>query len=307
MRVNAIIALLKANALDEANAMLEEARKNGNEQTDGLVAVLSVYHLIKDRKFEDAIAAIDKSKNGDLRMVLLRSQLHLNMKSQKAAIDNLAKYVADAEPSESGATLFGLTLRLASNYKLLEDASIKSFIAATVKKYASSFVAPVIEALIAVNQREAAFELMSSTNEWRSNDHVLGIYLDLMADRDFAKAEELQRDLGIPQPSELFAPELVAEQRLTEDDCLQRLIGAAMPEKQKEHKLKVDVKMESGGAEIFIPNRKKKNIRYPKNFDAANPGPLPDPERWLPKWQRSRFKKLAKKKGLYLKGAQGDA
>jgi len=27
----------------------------------------------------------------------------------------------------------------------------------------------------------------------------------------------------------------------------------------------------------------------------------------LPKWQRSRYKKYAKKKGLYLKGAQGDA
>ena len=37
------------------------------------------------------------------------------------------------------------------------------------------------------------------------------------------------------------------------------------------------------------------------------PGPPPDPERWLPKWQRSKFKKLAKKKGIYIKGAQGDA
>ena len=34
---------------------------------------------------------------------------------------------------------------------------------------------------------------------------------------------------------------------------------------------------------------------------------MPDPERWLPKWQRSRYKKLAKKKGMYIKGAQGDA
>ena len=63
-----------------------------------------------------------------------------------------------------------------------------------------------------------------------------------------------------------------------------------------------------GGAEIFIPKKRaKKAIHYPKSYDPANPGPGPDPERWLPKWQRSRFKKLAKKKGIYLKGAQGDA
>jgi hypothetical protein len=30
-------------------------------------------------------------------------------------------------------------------------------------------------------------------------------------------------------------------------------------------------------------------------FDPANPGPPPDPERWLPKWQRSDAKKLRKK------------
>lgn len=45
----------------------------------------------------------------------------------------------------------------------------------------------------------------------------------------------------------------------------------------------------------------------PKNFDATNPGPVPDPERWLPKWQQSKYKKFAKKRGIYLKGAQGDS
>lgn len=63
-----------------------------------------------------------------------------------------------------------------------------------------------------------------------------------------------------------------------------------------------------GGAEVFIPKKRKhKKIKYPKNFDPKNPSILPDPERWLPKWQRSRFKKMAKKKGMYIKGAQGDA
>merc|ERR1711998_384296 len=63
-----------------------------------------------------------------------------------------------------------------------------------------------------------------------------------------------------------------------------------------------------GGFEVFIPKKRtNRKIRYPKDFDPKNPGPLPDPERWLPKYQRSRFKKMAKKKGKYIKGAQGDA
>lgn len=81
-----------------------------------------------------------------------------------------------------------------------------------------------------------------------------------------------------------------------------------MPEKLKEKKTTNVMQEIKGGAEIFIPKKKKnKKIKYPKGFDPKNPGLGPDHERWLPKWQRSRFKKLAKKKGVYLKGAQGDA
>jgi signal recognition particle subunit SRP72 len=53
--------------------------------------------------------------------------------------------------------------------------------------------------------------------------------------------------------------------------------------------------------------KRKRKTRYPKGFDPANPGPPPDPERWLPKWQRSDAKKLRKKlKGKDAgKGSQG--
>ena len=37
--------------------------------------------------------------------------------------------------------------------------------------------------------------------------------------------------------------------------------------------------------------KRKRKVRYPKGFDPANPGAPPNPERWLPKWQRSDFKK----------------
>mmetsp|Transcript_5293 Transcript_5293/g.15184 ORF Transcript_5293/g.15184 Transcript_5293/m.15184 type:complete len:701 (-) Transcript_5293:233-2335(-) len=57
--------------------------------------------------------------------------------------------------------------------------------------------------------------------------------------------------------------------------------------------------------------RKKRKPRYPAGFDPANSGPPPNPERWLPKWQRSEFKKQRKamekriKAGKEVKGSQG--
>lgn len=81
-----------------------------------------------------------------------------------------------------------------------------------------------------------------------------------------------------------------------------------MPERRKQKK-ESDVVMEStaGGAEIFIPKKRNKKVKYPKNFDPKNPGQEPDGERWLPKWQRSKYKKIAKRLGKYIKGAQGDS
>ena len=50
-------------------------------------------------------------------------------------------------------------------------------------------------------------------------------------------------------------------------------------------------KREGEPEEAAPKKRRKRKPRLPKNFDPANPGPPPDPERWLAKWQRSDYKK----------------
>ena len=57
-----------------------------------------------------------------------------------------------------------------------------------------------------------------------------------------------------------------------DDEYLQQLIENGMPEKKKEKKTKNIIQETKGGAEIFIPKKKKKRVRYPKNFDPKNPG-----------------------------------
>lgn len=52
--------------------------------------------------------------------------------------------------------------------------------------------------------------------------------------------------------------------------------------------------------------KRKRKPRYPKGFDPENPGPLPDPERWLPKRERTEYKKKMKKRDKALaRGPQG--
>jgi hypothetical protein len=129
---------------------------------------------------------------------------------------------------------------------------------------------------------------------------VQGRYLSLLVDSgNMQEASKIQQKLTQP-----LIPKTGSQDEPNEDEYIARLIEDGMPEKRKEKKMKDIVQETKGGAEIFMPTRKRKRqIKYPKNFDPKNPGPEPDHERWLPKWQRSRFKKIAKKKGIYLKGA----
>jgi hypothetical protein len=65
----------------------------------------------------------------------------------------------------------------------------------------------------------------------------MGAYLNLIAERNMDKAGELLRDLEveeIPRPADLFDIKQVDQEGLTEEDCLQKLIEQAMPEKNKE-------------------------------------------------------------------------
>ena len=50
------------------------------------------------------------------------------------------------------------------------------------------------------------------------------------------------------------------------------------------------VKFKKGEKQEKIKKKRKKKIRYPKNFDPKHPGPMPDPERWLPKMQKKKYK-----------------
>ena len=192
-------------------------------------------------------------------------------------------------------------LRSALNHKVNTDGLLQRLLQTKKPDESRDLLLAVADV---VPSNKQALDILSALYQAHgSHDRqIQGRYLAALVEcGQLQEALKLQQKLPLP----------VLEKRggeIEEEDEVQRLIEDGMPEKRKEKKTRDIVQETKGGAEIFMPNRKKKkNIKYPKNFDPKNPGPEPDLERWLPKWQRSRFKKLAKKKGIYLKGAQADA
>lgn len=63
---------------------------------------------------------------------------------------------------------------------------------------------------------------------------------------------------------------------------------------------------EEGKSKAKSKKKRKRKPRYPKGFDPANPGPPPDPERWLPKRERSSYRPKRKdKRAAQVRGSQG--
>ncbi|KAI8022780.1 Signal recognition particle subunit SRP72 [Camellia lanceoleosa] len=84
-------------------------------------------------------------------------------------------------------------------------------------------------------------------------------------------------------------------------DSLEKTSGA----KHVESVLHVTEQFEAKGKEKAKKKRKRKP-KYPKGFNPANPGPPPDPERWLPKRERSSYRPKRKdKRAAQVRGSQG--
>ena len=122
-----------------------------------------------------------------------------------------------------------------------------------------------------------AVQLLKKTLQFSKDKMLRARFLTLLADVDFAAAEQMQQSL----------PQLDFEdENMIDSEAIQKLIEEAMPEHKKIKKTTdVDIQNIGGGAQIYIPMKRKRKTKLPKNFDPQNPGPVPDPERWLPKWQ----------------------
>ncbi|XP_027919890.1 signal recognition particle subunit SRP72-like isoform X1 [Vigna unguiculata] len=86
-------------------------------------------------------------------------------------------------------------------------------------------------------------------------------------------------------------------------DSLERTSGVKQVEAPR---VGVSETYEEGKNKTKTKKKRKRKPRYPKGFDPANPGPPPDPERWLPKRERSTYRPKRKdKRAAQVRGSQG--
>jgi len=108
--------------------------------------------------------------------------------------------------------------------------------------------------------------------------------LQALVDTDFAEAKRFQRDLPPPDFSQLQEAE---DEELAEELLIEALFQEGLPGQKKQKKTKeenVEMQETDAGAEIFIPQKRKRKTILPKSVNPDMLGNLPDPERWLPKW-----------------------
>merc|ERR1711971_156157 len=135
-----------------------------------------------------------------------------------------------------------------------------------------------------------------------SDTEALCGLVQALASSDPERAEQYAQRLKVPSYDHLDPEELEKAAIPKIDKSLKKAKETekeAMEETTAEGEESKEVKQKA-------KRKRKRKIRYPKNFDPENPGPPPDPERWLPKRERSEFKKRMRKRDKALqRGPQG--
>lgn len=145
-----------------------------------------------------------------------------------------------------------------------------------------------------------AYEKLVSGSSWVTDEEkqcaLAGVVKSAAALGDFAKAEKAATELTT----------LAKQSKALDPDSLEESLPASVVARAAEMEQKLGGKKDKAARQKTHPQKRKrvkKKILYPKNFDPQNPGPAPDPERWLPKRERASYK--GKRKKVTVRGTQG--
>jgi len=298
LKVNKLILYLVKNKYSESSKLIEEIEKTYQPSeylaNDKFVSC-KYFLLFRTKKFKEVeslnqflLSQLDKlSSSSRLPILLVNGEINRLFGNQKALVDNLIRILnLDKSFAQNNALSALIVNTLSKNLNLLSDFQ---GIIQTIQSQSDDprVISQIAELYIKDKNYKQAIQLYEQAlSRDRENVRALERLGYLYSFTDMKKSEEyLQR---IPQVD-----------IITDLNELRRLEVDYLPSrgtKVEESKTVLD-------ASKKIKKRKRKP-RYPKGFDPENPGRGPDPERWLPKMERAKNRKLAKKKGLG-RGTQG--
>ncbi|KAH9401230.1 Signal recognition particle core component [Tyrophagus putrescentiae] len=284
-------------------------------------AVLESYLALKEKNVPRAIevlteqtASAGSSSSGQLELVLLLAQLQIKAENFGEAAKTLTEKLAP-EALYLPAVLSTLYLlhQKEGNQKAIEELLLKAAKWHEAKKSPPATLASLYRetAKYYLNQslpQQAAKvleKIVAAQKGGRRDPKVTSMLINAYSQFDAAKAQSLQQEL--PSIEEILSSVDI-------DHLETKNWSLGMKYVKKSTKLDTPKEGASGATtsktkkatdqqkEKEKEKKKKKKKRIlPKNY---NPNEAPDPERWLPRYERSNYRKKKDKKGVG-KGTQG--
>lgn len=294
---NNCLLLMHTNQNDSCRKKLAELKSRFPDSLANAVLVEAAL-LCKEKKVKDAVEVLknysSKHPEQSIEIAFTLAQLLIGQKHFSQACEVLRNLGEISQRPGVISTL--VTLYLHEDNKEAVVELLRKSIAWYKKNKPSS---PDILNLYRENARhlmdmkkpEEAVSLLEELRKSNSSPRVLALLISAYSQIDAAKAQQISREL--PPLDDVIAS--VDIETLENSNWS---LGAKYVKKTtKADPSPGDVKVTK------TKKKKKRKKRFPKNYD---PTVDPDPERWLPRYQRSTYKKKKDKRGGGVgKGTQG--
>jgi signal recognition particle subunit SRP72 len=307
--INKCLLLTQAQKLDEARREMAKLRDAypGNPQV-AIVQAAIAYSEKKAKVCEETLTGFLAENPGSEEVLLALSQLYETQQRFDKAVEALSQLPIKlrARPRSLQAIV---TLHLRQKNA---DKAVAVFREAIDYWTAEGpeheeTLGSVLQIATRVDLKDRAFaaevfQMYLEKIDGSDTEALIGL-VQALAATDPEKAEQYAQRLQVPSYDHMDPEELEKAAIPKIDKSLKK-----PKEGEKEAPAAETAEGEAEAAETVekAKRRRKRKPRYPKNFDPENPGPAPDPERWLPKRQRSEFLKRMRKRDKALqRGPQG--
>ncbi|KAE8808957.1 Signal recognition particle 72 kDa protein [Hordeum vulgare] len=287
-----VLLLLHANKIDQAQELVTGLL---GMFRDGVFPVLlqAAVHVREKKvpKAEEVLSRYaEKHPDNSKGVLLALAQIAANANHFQVAADSLSKISDIQHMPATVATLVALKERLNDSNAAASvlDSAIKWWKnAMTEDNKLDVFMREAATFKLNHGRDEEACQLYEELVKSYGSTEALAGLVATSARTDLAKAEQYEKQLK-PLPG-LQGIDVKSLEKTSGARHVEQAMKVDTPEEVKKQKAK----------------KRKRKPKYPKGYDPANPGPPPDPERWLPKRERSTYRPKRKDKRAQVRGAQG--
>ncbi|KAF3320260.1 signal recognition particle subunit SRP72 [Carex littledalei] len=292
---NRVLLLLQANKIDQAQELVSALQEMYPKSITPILLQAAVF--VREKKVPKAEEILTQYSNkypkNCMPVLLALAQIAATAGHFQISSEALSKVVEIQHMPATVATLVSLWERLGdiSNATLVLDASIEWWKNAMDGERNLSVLMPKAASFKLKHGKEGeAARLYEELVRSQGSVEALVGLVQTAAKSDLEKAERYEKKLK-PLPG----------LKGVDVEALEKTSGAKHVEGGT-HVAKMEISDEVKKAKA---KKRKRKPKYPKGFDPANPGPPPDPERWLPKRERSTYRPKRKDKRAQIRGAQG--